>query len=116
MERITLKLKELGVDVDNVIYRLGGNEKIYLSICQKFLKDTSYRAFCQAWSKNDIKSAIIHIHTLKGVAVNLGFIRIELLCKSIQDDLKNNDILYTQEYISELSTEYENIIEILNNL
>jgi HPt (histidine-containing phosphotransfer) domain-containing protein len=113
METISNSLIQNGVDVNGVISRLGGNELLYLSICKKFLYDKNFYSLKESLVTNDLRSAEIHIHTLKGVAANLGFLRIEYLCKIIQEDLKKNDLQSIRDRMGILSIEYNKIISVL---
>lgn len=113
MEIMIQRLKEIGINVDNVVSRLGGNEIFYLSVCRRFQDDRNYQLFQNALVKDDFESARIYIHTLKGVSANLGFAQMELICKSILEDLKNNDIVSLQQHKAELSEDYNKIVSIL---
>lgn len=114
MELLYKKLKEHGVDTDSVITRLGGNEPLYLSICKKFLFDTSYPKLKEALSSGSISEARMHIHTLKGVAGNLGFQYMHALCKHILAAMEQCEFKYFEHDINCLSDEYQLIIAILS--
>lgn len=113
MEKLTLELIELGVDADQVIHRLGDNETIYLSICRKFKNDISYEMFVASMEAGDMNLACMYIHTLKGVAANLGFTRLSEICRAILEDLRSNDMLFLHKKLEELTEEYEKITAIL---
>jgi HPt (histidine-containing phosphotransfer) domain-containing protein len=110
------ELKMIGVDVDGMVSRLGGKEEVYLSICRKFLHDQNYQLFCTAFQVNDLNAAQIYIHTLKGVAGNLGFHRMEQISRDILEKLKNNDLLFLWKSYDDLAEEYEKIIMVLKEL
>ncbi|MDF2945163.1 MAG: hypothetical protein K0S01_4021 [Herbinix sp.] len=114
MEHISSALIGIGVDVNSVLSRLGGNEVLYLNICRKFLKDKNYQSLQDALAEKDLISANIYLHTLKGVAANLGFVKLELLCKNIMENIKNNELEYIHNKVNDLSKEYKKIIEIFN--
>jgi HPt (histidine-containing phosphotransfer) domain-containing protein len=114
MENLTLELKNIGVDIDHVIKKLGGNEAVYLSICRKFPDDINYIMFLASMEANDMNLAGMYIHTLKGVASNLGFTKMAALCKTIINDIKNNDLLFTHKSLQELTDEYNKITGLLN--
>lgn len=114
MNDICKKLKEIGVDVDQVVNRLGGNESLYLKICIQFLQDKSFQQFNQAVTTKDYPNAEIWIHTLKGVSANLGFVNMELLCSTILDKLKTKEYHLLAEDITCLIIEYRTIISILD--
>jgi HPt (histidine-containing phosphotransfer) domain-containing protein len=105
---------EMGVDVNGVLNRLGGNESLYLNICNKFIKDPNYQIFKDALSVYDYQSAELRIHTLKGVAANLGFVRLELISGSLLQDLREKQISSLRQDVSCLSEEYHRIINILS--
>ena len=73
MNQMSENLKNIGVDVDGVIARLGGNEYLYLSICSKFLQDQSYLLATNALSDGNLKEAELQVHTLKGGSSESGF-------------------------------------------
>ncbi len=114
MEQITIKMKEHGIDTDGVISRLGDKEMLYLSICKKFLNDTSYPSAREAIKKGDYIEAQIHLHTLKGVAANLGFIYLHALCNRLLTELEQESLSYFNRDLISLGQEYEIIISILN--
>ncbi len=114
MDNITLSLSKIGVDVNNIISRLGDNEQLYISICRKFSKDPNYQGFQDAIAAKDYNNTLIQIHTLKGLAANLGFVRLEQISKVILEDVKNNKEPMQRD-INELSKEYNKIINILNS-
>ncbi len=108
-----MKLKEHRIDTDGVIARLGGKENIYLTICKKFINDNSYSSAREAIKKGDFTEAGKCIHTLKGVAANLGFIYLHALCNNLLNELENLDFnLFNHDFIS-LGQEYDIIISIL---
>lgn len=113
MENMTFELKNNGVDVDTVIHKLGGNEAVYLSICRKFQNDISYSMFMASMEANDMNLAGMYIHTLKGVAANLGFTRMADICKAILEDIKSNDLLLLPMKLQELTEEYHMITRII---
>lgn len=114
MEILCKKLKEHGIDTDSVITRLGGNEPLYLSICKKFLFDNSYPKLKEALSSGRIDDAQMHIHTLKGVAGNLGFQYMHSLCKHILAAMEKCEVRCFEYDINCLSDEYKIIIAILS--
>jgi HPt (histidine-containing phosphotransfer) domain-containing protein len=115
MELIGEQLKNIGVDVDSVVQRLGGNEALYLCICKKFIQDPNYQLFQSAIAASDLISARNYIHTLKGVAANLGFIRLEYLCSVLFENIKSDQAIILQHYMDTLSEEYDRIIAVLIN-
>ena len=114
MEPLSRKLNEIGVDTKCVINRLGGNEKLYLSICRKFLADTSYSLLREALSNRQFSKAHDCIHTLKGVAANLGFEHIRYICNQLMSELEQNELHLMEWNLEKLAREYQKIISVLN--
>jgi HPt (histidine-containing phosphotransfer) domain-containing protein len=114
MEQMTKKMKEHRIDTDSVIARLGGKENLYLTICKKFLHDINYASIWDAVDQGYYEEARKHIHTLKGVAANLGFIYLSSLCNRLLTELEQQNFnLFNKDLIS-LSQEYDIIVSILN--
>lgn len=111
MEYIDTMLMELGVDVKGVLLRLGQNENLYLSLCQKFIKDTTYQLFMDSLLKHEYKKAAFYVHTLKGISANLGFHRLEQYCLRLQEEISMQQV--GQKHISLLTNEYQKIILVL---
>lgn len=111
MEYIDRKLMELGVDVKGVLLRLGHNEQLYQSLCQKFLKDTTYQLFMDSIMKHEYKNAAFYVHTLKGIAANLGFHKLAQYCLRLQEEISKQRV--DQNHIKLLTNEYQKIILVL---
>ena len=114
MEYVSRKLIEIGIDVVSVVSRLGGDEQLYLSLCRKYIKDQNFRLFHESIIKNDFSAAELYIHTLKGIAANLGFLRLEALCKEVLDDLRINKHINIITNINNLGEEHNRIVFLFN--
>jgi HPt (histidine-containing phosphotransfer) domain-containing protein len=116
MQNNCRKLIEMGIDAGSVINRLGGNEVLYLAICRKFINDPTYNLLKEALQNKDAPSAQLYIHTLKGIAANLGFIRLELISKSLSENIHSKDYVATNDYFDCLTMEYQQIITTLTDM
>jgi len=113
MDRLIDNLNKIGIDTEGVLHKLGGNEVVYISICKKFLSDINYIMFIASMEANDMNLAGMYIHTLKGVASNLGFNKMSYLCNEILTDIKDNDLLFLHYKLQELTDEYNRIVDVL---
>lgn len=113
MKDKSFQLMNIGVDVEGVVRRLGGSEDLYLRICSKFIADTNHQLFQQAIDREDYTAAEIYIHTLKGVAANLGFLYLERISETILSLLRNQVLDSLPYHRNLLSKEYQRIISIL---
>lgn len=109
-------LKSSDINAEEAIARLGNDEFIYMTICNKFLQDTNYVLFQKDIINLDYKSAQMHIHTLRGVAANLGFHRLELICKTIMNQLLSETKNELMSKVEELTYEYNRIITIIKSV
>lgn len=66
------ELKALGVDVDDGLKRLSGNENLYKKLLGSFLKTISTHGVQPDFDGNDYQDTIERAHALKGTAGNLS--------------------------------------------
>lgn len=109
------KLSEIGVDLEQVLRRIGIKEDLYLQICEKFLQDSNYQLFMEALKRDDNKCALFHIHALKGVAANMGFVNLEHYCGNLITRLRQ-DNSYDKTDVINLTAAYEKIIEVIKDI
>jgi HPt (histidine-containing phosphotransfer) domain-containing protein len=64
----------------------------------------------------DYKETAVYLHTLKGVAANLGFGRMEKLCFEMMEALRSEEYPTIKHLNEMLSVEYHLIIEALQDL
>lgn len=90
-------------DVDSALARMSGNQKAYQKMLAKVKQSQSdaVTTVSQAIANNDISSAIIAIHTLKGVAGNVGAMFVVPVAEQIETNLNqqkndNNCAIDTQ--------------------
>ena len=106
--RIT-KLREIGVDIDAALERLGGVEDLYFMIVPKFLEDNNYDLFLNDIENSAYDEAVHHIHTLKGAAYNMGFHKIGDCSSRILEQLREEEYNGLDDLIDELSREYHQV-------
>ncbi|CAK0763557.1 hypothetical protein CCP3SC5AM1_340012 [Gammaproteobacteria bacterium] len=78
-----------GFNVETALIRLGGNQRLYLSILEKFLQQQkdAVEKIEQALIRGERQEAIRLTHTLKGLAGNIGNIRLQEASARIEADL-----------------------------
>jgi len=113
-----------GFDVSNAIMRIAGNKKLYqrtLERVAKSQKDALIKTN-QALSENNLKQAIIAIHTLRGVAANIGanFIlenaeELEILLCNVEDKGQPYDELQVKKLLEQCSSQHHQMIETINH-
>lgn len=66
------ELKELGVDIDEALRRLGGNEALYTKLLGSFVKMAGAYEVDPEFDASDVTPVIEKTHALKGTAGNLS--------------------------------------------
>ena len=116
MKLLSHRMKKAGIEADSVISRLGGDVELYLSICLKFINDPTLASIMKAVADNNLSAAGMHIHTLMGIAANLGFTRLQEQCVTLLEELKSNNYIRFNTDIRRLKKEYCSLISFLNIL
>ncbi|MCU7555110.1 Hpt domain-containing protein [Alteromonas sp. ASW11-19] len=96
------------IDLEFGISQLSGNRALLLTLLNKFSDE--YRQtddkLQQLCASDDFDAARAHIHTLKGVAGNLGLRALHVACKEQEDALKAENTL---------PENYDTFIAVLND-
>ncbi|MBF0615069.1 MAG: response regulator [Magnetococcales bacterium] len=92
-----------GVDVVGAVAKLGGNQRLYLSIMEKFLEQqhNTVAGIKSAIDNKQIAEAIRITHTLKGLGGNLGCTTLQELCGSLENVLERDPVSW-ESYVSQL--------------
>ncbi len=69
-------LLQAGVDVDGAISRLMDNEGLYLRVLKKFKEDKTFGMLKDGIAAGDVSMTFEGAHALKGVAGNLGMLKV----------------------------------------
>lgn len=66
------ELRELGVDIDDGLKRLGGNESLYSRLLGSFVKTMKEQVVDPDFDCNEYTETTERAHTIKGIAGNLS--------------------------------------------
>lgn len=108
------KLKSMGVDVDDAMERLMGNEQLYTKLIGTLLSDESFDQLNDALKENDAKKAFNCAHTIKGITANMGFTPLYELSVKIVEPLRSFNNSGTAYNIDELTEHCDKLIELRN--
>lgn len=73
-EKMLEELEEEGAEVEDTIERLMGDQELYVEYLKKFPENQNICNLMDAIEKKDTDTAMKEVHTLKGVALNLGLL------------------------------------------
>lgn len=107
--------KSINENYDEVIARLQ-IESFVKKYVLKFKDDDNYNFLHEAIKNADNEQAYKAAHTLKGLALNLGFEQLANYAQSICAYIKDDNINQVCELIPILEKEYQKIIEKIDGI
>ena len=110
-------LTAAGVDVGTTLARFANNRSLYERIVRKFPEDRSFELLREAINAKLYEDVERAAHTLKGVAGNLGFSRLSLMCGDAVTMIREGRGEQAEElFKSKIEGEYALIIKALSEL
>ncbi|MCR4926266.1 MAG: Hpt domain-containing protein [Clostridiales bacterium] len=116
MDEIIKTLKDANFDVDGTLERFAGNFLLLNKFLVKFLDDKSYEGFKNAIAANDYQAAEATIHTLKGVAGNLGLTDLFNISNDILTQIRQGTPENVPAKIPALDSEYSRVIAVIEKV
>lgn len=109
--------QELSVlDLEFGISQLSGNRDLFVKLLGKFKAEylNAQNTLAQYVTDNNVKQAKNMVHTIKGVAGNLGMNKLHALCKELEQNLQTDDItsVNTDAFCEVLAESFEKINEL----
>ena len=95
------KLEDMGAEVDDTLDRLMGDEEMYLEYLKKFPDNENIHTLRKAVDAGDSDTAMKEVHTLKGVALNLGLLPFVDVCMDMLLDFRAGK---TDEAMAQIDT------------
>lgn len=111
--KLMIELKNINVDTDNTIKRFAGNAGLFKKFLMKFPQDISFDNLTQAISENNTEDMISAVHTLKGVAGNLGLTRVYESSAKMTELLRKGDMDAAMAEYNEVKEAHEEICSLL---
>ncbi len=105
------KLKAAGVDVDDLLKRLMGNQSLVPIFIRKFTEDKSYEELLAAFKAKDMKQAEMASHTLKGICGNLSITALFALFTEQVNLIRSGDYDKAESMMAEISSIYRHTID-----
>lgn len=97
---------KIGGDYNDILHRFM-NENMIL----KFPQDNNMALFEESWAKKDYETAFRAMHTLKGVAVNLGFTALYNVSNALTEKLRSQEYDNLDGLITDVKKQYDIVIE-----
>lgn len=83
----------------------------YINLSSNFRKTTIWLLFEESWAKKDYETAFRAMHTLKGVAVNLGFTALYNVSNALTEKLRSQEYDNLDGLITDVKKQYDIVIE-----
>ncbi len=110
------QLKANGVDIAGTMERFMNNEELYKRILKKFLADTSFADAVRAKEEGRDEDAQMYIHTLKGVAANLGLTPIFTMTDEIMGHFRSDNSAAAYDLFLPLEEVYKKFIRLIDEI
>lgn len=114
-EQMLIKLEEDGNRIQELLKRFANNEAICVRLVKKFPGDENYEKYMAQIKIQDFQNAEQSVHTLKGVASNLGLTKVSDITQKIVDEIrgeKNMDKI--EGWTKDLEEAYKKTVEIIS--
>ena len=114
-EELLIKLEEAGNRIPELLKRFAGNEAVCVRLVKKFPGDENYKHYLDEIAVQDLNHAEGSVHTLKGVASNLGLTKVSDLTQKIVDEIRGEqDLAKINTWTEELRGVYQETVDIIN--
>lgn len=114
-EPMLIQLEEAGNKIPGLLKRFAGNEAICVKLVKKFPGDENYANYLEEIKVQNYRDAEQSVHTLKGVASNLGLTKIADITQLIVDEIRGEcDYKKIEGWNKELIQFYDETVDIIN--
>jgi len=107
---------DLTWDKEGALIRIGGNEVLLKTLAGIFIRDAKKQLteLKTAISAGDYQKATHLTHSIKGVAANLGGLKLQSVSAAMEQAAKNKDITALEAQISGIEDENNALIKVFN--
>ena len=101
---------KIGGDYNDILHRFM-NENMIHKFVLKFPQDNNMALFEESWAKKAYDTAFRAMHTLNGVAVNLGFTALYIVSSALTEKLRSQEYDNLDGLITDVKKQYDIVIE-----
>ena len=102
--------EKMGGNYEEVLSRLTKEERVE-KFMLRFLEDNSFEELCKALDGKVYEEVFRMVHTLKGVALNLGFISLYLASDKMTEAVRGGTPLLDESLFLEVERSYYQTVE-----
>ncbi len=107
------KLTQAGMNVDEFLKRLMGNERLVTMLIKKFMVDENFEKLKAAFAAGEEKSAEMASHTLKGMCGNLALTELYELFSEQVSAIRGGEFVRAREMMESISPKYESALALM---
>lgn len=108
--------ESIGADYEDVLNRMMKKEVLVVKFAKKFLDDKSYETLCEAMKNKNVEEAFRAVHTLKGVAQNLSFVKLYQPASELTEKLRAGEMDGTESMLEKITIAYQKTIDAISKL
>lgn len=105
---------KIGSDYETVLARFCNEKSLLSRFVLSFPNDPTYQSLTDAMMAHDNAGIEMQAHTLKGVAGNLGFNKLQDACTDVVSCIRKSNLDDLSDNYENLKQEYELIIDEIN--
>lgn len=114
MNELFEKLEDMGAEVEDTLDRLADDEEMYLEYLKKFPENQNILELRKAVDAGDSEKAMREVHTLKGIALNLGLLPFVDVCMDMLLDFREGKTESAMEQIEDVEEAFREWAETIN--
>ncbi len=107
--------KRMEADFEGVLGRMG-SEAMVKRFALKFLDDPSYGNLVKAVEEQNAEEAFRAAHTLKGICLNLGLVRLCKVSACLTERFRGGEFNGYEDAYEKVQQEYQNTIDAIRTI
>lgn len=115
-QEIKEALKAAGVNIEEALSRLMNNEMLLKRLLLKFKDDKNFEGLKQAVSEKRYEDAFHCAHTLKGVAGNLGLVKLMDVDAVIVEKLRSQNFENLETELENVQEAYTQVMDVIQRI
>ena len=105
------RLKKSGADTDAALRRCMNDDELYCSCVRTFCGDKNFALLDKALAEGRLDEAFAAVHTIKGVAANLGLTDLYSSAYTLTETLRVHSTQGLEQQHAELTRQYYVLLE-----
>ncbi|MFZ2957572.1 MAG: Hpt domain-containing protein [Candidatus Ozemobacteraceae bacterium] len=105
-----------GFKVEEALARFMNKDAVYIKFLKKFVDDPNFVLLKESITKKDYSAATNQVHTIKGVAANLGIQPVFETTNALLKKLRNNELSEVDSLFIEVEKSYTDACNIIREL